>query len=91
MFEDLKVDFWTLWGFLAQGLFFFSLIVQWYKSEKKKKSYLPKEFWLIRLVASIMMLVYVFKRKDLVFFVSTILQIGIYLRNIALFNKKQII
>lgn len=85
--QHFVVDFWTIWGFAAQFLFMMSFVVQWYKSEKLKQSYLPIEFWNLRLVASVMLLVYVFKRQDLVFFVGVIFQVIIYIRNIILIRR----
>ncbi len=84
MFKNFVFDFWTGWGFFAQFLFLMSFVVQWYKSEKLKQSYLPSEFWYLRLVASLMLLFYVFKKQDLVFFVGVVLQSAIYVRNIIL-------
>lgn len=79
-----KVDFWTLWGLFGQFFFFLSFVLQWYRSEKKKRSYLPIDFWYMRIFASVISIVYVIVRKDLVFFISLLLQMGIYLRNIYL-------
>lgn len=89
IFNYFHVDFWTAWGLLAQALFFSSFIVQWYKSEKKGLSVLPAEFWYLRLIGSLMLFVYVFKRQDFVFFVSIILQVVIYLRNIKLLSRNE--
>jgi len=86
-----QVDFWTIWGMFAQVLFFFSFVFQWAVSEKQKKSVIPMGFWIIRILATILLIIYVFVRRDLVFLVSSVLQIGIYLRNIMLIkneNKK---
>lgn len=83
------VDLWTVWGLVAQGLFFLSFIVQWYKSEKAQESHLPVEFWYLRLIASVMLFSYVLVRRDLVFFVATILQSLIYMRNITLMKKNE--
>jgi lipid-A-disaccharide synthase-like uncharacterized protein len=82
-----RIDFWTFWGFSAQFLFLLSFIVQWYKSEKLGRSYLPEDFWWIRLLASLMLLIYVLQRKDIVFLVAVLLQIIIYYRNIYLIRK----
>lgn len=82
-----RIDFWTVWGFIAQFVFFSSFLVQWYKSEKKKKSHLPIEFWYLRLLGSLMLFIYVFERRDLVFFVAIFLQVIIYLRNISLIKQ----
>jgi lipid-A-disaccharide synthase-like uncharacterized protein len=87
MLESFRIDGWTLWGFMAQGIFFASFVVQWYKSEKQKSSILPIEFWLMRLLASAMMILYVWYRRDIVFLISTILQIVIYVRNISFYKK----
>jgi len=89
--SSFEVDWWTLWGLLSQGMFFSSFVVQWWKSEKKGKSVLPVEFWYLRMTGSLMLLVYVLVRHDLVFLISLLLQLGIYIRNIILVkneNKK---
>lgn len=83
------IDFWTLWGLVAQGLFFLSFIVQWYKSERIQTSHLPLEFWYLRLLASVMLFAYVLVRRDLVFLTATILQSVIYIRNISLMKKNE--
>lgn len=86
---NFHIDLWTLWGLVAQSLFLFSFIYQWYKSEQKQSSYLPLGFWYLRLTGTTMLLVYVLQRKDLVFFVSAILQIVIYIRNLYLYKEKK--
>jgi len=82
-----KIDFWTLWGFFGQMFFLASFVVQWYHSEKKKMSYLPIDFWYLRIFASLWLIVYVIVRKDAVFLIALALQMGIYLRNIYLIHK----
>lgn len=81
------IDFWTIWGLAAQGLFFGSFVVQWLKSEKHKESHLPIEFWYLRLLGSAMLFIYVIQRRDLVFFITIILQVLIYIRNISLMRE----
>lgn len=83
------IDFWTIWGLVAQGLFFSSFVVQWWKSEQEKSSHLPAEFWYLRLAGSVMLFAYVIQRRDLVFFIAIILQVIIYVRNISLMKKAQ--
>jgi lipid-A-disaccharide synthase-like uncharacterized protein len=87
MLRGIKIDFWTLWGFVAQGIFLSSFVIQWWKSEKKKESYLPVEFWYLRILGAGMLLLYVIVREDVVFMVALVLQIMIYIRNI--FLKKE--
>ncbi|RLC34394.1 hypothetical protein DRH14_03100 [Candidatus Shapirobacteria bacterium] len=88
MFKQFQLDWWTVWGFGAQFLFLSSFLVQWWKSEKKKESFLPIEFWYLRLLASLMLVIYVVVRKDIVFMVTLFLQMIIYSRNIVLYKKK---
>lgn len=83
------IDLWTLWGLMAQGVFFLSFVYQWYISEKEKKSIIPLGFWVLRIVASLMLIVYVVIRRDIVFLISLILQIAIYLRNISLIKNEE--
>lgn len=87
MLFGFHVDFWTIWGFAAQGVFFSSFVIQWLKSEKEKNSYLPKEFWYLRLLGSAMTFIYVIQRKDLVFLVATVLQSIMFMRNITLIHQ----
>lgn len=84
-----KVDFWTAWGLMAQVVFFMSFVFQWMVSEKHKKSIIPKGFWILRIIASVMLIFYVFVRRDLVFLVSLTLQIIIYSRNISLITNEE--
>lgn len=81
------MDVWTAVGFVSQFIFFFSFVLQWYVSEKKKKSHIPMEFWYIRIAGSVLLLIYALARKDLVFLVTAVLQVFIYIRNIDLMRK----
>jgi lipid-A-disaccharide synthase-like uncharacterized protein len=84
-----EIDLWTIWGLMAQFVFFSSFVFQWYSSEKKKESHLPLGFWYLRMLGSLMLFVYVFERRDFVFFISIILQLLIYGRNVMLIKKKK--
>lgn len=82
------MDLWTLWGLMAQMVFFLSFLFQWIVSERKKKSVIPLEFWTLRIIGSVMLIIYVWERRDVVFLVSLILQIFIYTRNISLIKNE---
>lgn len=86
-FFGFTIDFWTVWGLVAQIFFFGSFVAQWWKSEKLGESHLPIEFWYMRLMGSIMLFAYVLQRRDLVFFITTILQVLIYMRNIYMIKR----
>lgn len=87
MFNNFKVDFWTLWGMMAQGLFFGRFIIQWYYSEKAKKTVIPNNFWYLSLTGAVMTLIYALVRSDLVFLITGFLQIMLYSRNLVLAKK----
>jgi len=89
LFHSYKVDAWTFLGLTAQFIFFLSLFLQWYQSEKLKRSVLTKEFWWLRLIASLILIVYVMHRKDIVFLIAAFLQILIYVRNIVLTKNNE--
>lgn len=76
-----NLDFWTIWGLAAQGFFFLRLIIQWIRSEKEKKTVVPLNFWWLGIAGAIMLSVYAIVRKDIVFLITSILQIIIYGRN----------
>ena len=79
--DYFNLDFWTLWGLTAQGFFFLRLIIQWLRSEKEKKTVVPLSFWWLGILGAIMLLIYAIIRKDLVFLITSILQLIIYFRN----------
>ena len=88
MLNNFKIDFWTLWGMAAQGLFFGRVIIQWYYSEKAKKTVIPHIFWYLSLAGAVMTLIYALVRSDLVFLMTGFLQIILYSRNLVLAKKK---
>lgn len=87
MLNNFKIDFWTLWGIAAQGLFFLRFIIQWYYSEKAKKTVIPHIFWYLSLSGAVMTLIYSLIRSDLVFLLTGFLQILLYSRNLVLAKK----
>lgn len=88
MLDNFKIDFWTLWGMTAQALFFGRFIIQWYFSEKAKKTVIPHVFWYLSLAGALMTLIYAFVRSDLVFLMAGFLQIILYSRNLMLAKKR---
>jgi len=86
--SNFRFDFWTIWGIVAQGMFFSRFILQWVLSEREKKVVIPRAFWFLSLIGACMVLVYAFVRYDLVFLITGILQIFLYSRNLIL-SKNQ--
>ncbi len=79
---------WILFGFAAQFVFFMRFIVQWFVSEKQKKSIIPDMFWYLSIIGTIMILIYSAYQKDIVFIAASSLNMLIYLRNIVLIKKQ---
>lgn len=84
----ITLDAWVLFGFLAQFVFFLRFAVQWWASEKEKKSVIPIAFWYLSIVGSVMILIYAIKREDIVFIVAQFLALLIYIRNIMLHRNE---
>ncbi len=85
----MKLDPWIIFGFFAQFVFFLRFAVQWWHSEKAKKSIVPLSFWYLSIVGSIMILIYSIKREDIVFITAQFLALFIYIRNIILHKNTQ--
>lgn len=88
IFENL--NYWVLFGFTAQFVFFLRFIVQWIHSEKQKRSVIPISFWYLSIVGSIMILTYAIHRNDPVFISGQFFALVIYVRNIMLRKRRQI-
>ncbi len=86
------IDIWVIWGLAAQGFFFLRMIIQWLRSEKEKRTVVPYSFWWLGIIGAIMLFVYALIRHDIVFILTSILQLIIYSRNfaIALKSKDQV-
>lgn len=83
-----SLDYWTLFGFSAQFVFLMRFAVQWFHSEKQKRSVIPMSFWYLSIAGAIMILIYAIKRGDPVFIVGQFFALIIYIRNIILRNKQ---
>lgn len=84
---NITLDAWVLFGFLAQFIFFLRFAVQWWASEKEKKSVVPMSFWYLSIVGSVMILIYAIRQQDIVFITAQFLALFIYVRNIMLHKK----
>lgn len=76
-------------GFIAQILFSSRLIIQWITSEKQKKVITPALFWILSLIASILLFIYGYLRLDFAIMFGQSLTYFIYIRNLQLQNQWQ--
>jgi lipid-A-disaccharide synthase-like uncharacterized protein len=84
----MSISGWVVLGFLAQAVFSARFIVQWIASERKKRSVIPKTFWYLSILGSVLLLIYSIHRKDPVFILGQSLGSIIYIRNLMLFQEE---
>lgn len=69
-------------GFSAQILFFFRVIIQWWQSEKAHEVVSPPSFWILSILASMILFLYGWLRQDISIFAGEIFIYYIYMWNI---------
>lgn len=78
-----------LWlGILSQIVFTLRFVYQWVYSERIKISKLPKGFWVLSLIGSLLILTYGIFRKDPVLIIGHSFGIIIYSRNLFLLKNQ---
>lgn len=83
------MDFWLLFGFMAQACFFGRFAIQWLASEKAGKSVIPNAFWYMSVVGASGILIYSIHIGDIVFVCGSGFGLVFYFRNIWLIKKKK--
>ncbi len=73
---------WLWIGFLGQGLFFSRFLVQWFASEKRRQSVIPRPFWFLSIAGGLVLLTYALHRRDPVFIAGQLAGVLIYSRNL---------
>ena len=76
-------------GFAGQALFSLRFLVQWFYSEKRKKSVIPLSFWYFSIGGSALLLVYAILRRDPVFIVGQATGFLIYFRTLHLIYREK--
>jgi len=74
-------------GFGGQFLFAMRFIIQWLKSEGKKKSVIPIAFWYFSIGGGLVLLFYALWRKDPVIICGQGLGLFIYARNLYFIHR----
>lgn len=88
--EMAREPMWTAIGFAGQFTFGSRFVLQWIVSEYKKQSHVPRAFWFLSLIGSMILLAYSIHEKNIVFIAGFSLNGIIYLRNIHLiYGKKE--
>jgi lipid-A-disaccharide synthase-like uncharacterized protein len=81
--------FWTFFGLTANLLFASRFVIQWYVSERLKRSVIPVQFWYLSIIGSIMMLVYAIYIGKIPLILGFLFPTIIYVRNLMLIRKHQ--
>lgn len=79
---ELVAAIWLAIGFLGQGLFSMRFLVQWWASERQRKSVIPLAFWYFSIAGGVTLLTYAIYREDPVFIAGQAGGLFIYLRNL---------
>jgi lipid-A-disaccharide synthase-like uncharacterized protein len=80
---------WVAIGLSGQLLFTGRMLVQWFTSEKSKRSVVPVSFWWMSLLGATMLLVYFIWRRDIVGILGQATGWVIYARNLALIRRSK--
>jgi lipid-A-disaccharide synthase-like uncharacterized protein len=80
---------WLLIGFGGQALFMGRFLIQWFVSERLRKSVIPVSFWYFSIAGALVLLVYAVHRRDPVFIAGQLLGVLIYLRNLHLIRLER--
>lgn len=81
---------WILFGLIGQAIFSLRFILQWWESEKAKKSIIPASFWILSIIGSLILSTYAIYRRDPVFIVGQLPSVFIYSRNIYLNRQSKL-
>jgi lipid-A-disaccharide synthase-like uncharacterized protein len=78
----VRLDWWVVLGFAAQGLFTMRFVVQWVASERSGHSVIPIAFWFFSIGGGLLLLAYALYRRDPVFIAGQAFGVFVYLRNL---------
>ena len=80
----------AVFGWLGQPLFFSRFLVQWFVSERERRSTVPVAFWYLSLSGGILFLIYALWRHDLILSIGQGVGLFVYLRNLVLIGREQV-
>lgn len=81
---------WLAVGFFGQALFSMRFVIQWFTSERAKRSIIPHAFWYFSLAGGATLLAYAIHRGDPVFIIGQGAGLFIYLRNLWLIYREPV-
>ncbi len=84
-----EITFWTIFGLVANLLFASRFVIQWYVSERLKRSVIPVQFWYLSIAGSLMMLVYAIYIGKIPLILGFLFPSIIYVRNLMLIRRQE--
>ena len=81
------INGWTILGLFANATFSSRFFVQWYVSEKQKKSVIPVSFWWLSMGGSLLLTVYAIHLGAVPIILGTLPPMFIYARNLILIAR----
>jgi len=82
--------YWLIIGFMGQALFSLRFLVQWWASERERRSVVPLAFWFFSVAGGITLLSYAIYRQDPVFIVGQAGGLIIYMRNLYFIYRERL-
>ncbi len=76
-------------GVVGQLVFAGRMVVQWWVSEKRKKSVVPKVFWHMSLWGSVLTLIYGFGKTEPLVIMGQLPGLVVYARNLVLLSHQK--
>ena len=78
---------WVTIGFAGQALFSMRFLIQWFVSERAKRSIVPVAFWYFSVAGGVTLLSYAIWRQDPVFIAGQAGGLIVYARNLYFIHK----
>ena len=83
-YEPHASTFWIVLGLFGQLLFSARFLIQWYASERARRSVVPDAFWYFSIAGGLVLFIYACIRRDPVFIIGQGSGLLIYARNLHL-------
>ena len=80
---------WLVIGFTGQVMFTLRFIVQWWCSERQKRSVIPVAFWFFSMAGGVILLAYAIYRRDPVFIAGQAGGLFVYSRNLYFIYRER--
>ena len=80
---------WKILGWLGQGLFFARFIVQWWHSERARRTVVPELFWILSIVGTLLVGIYSATQHQWLLLAGFATNTCIYVRNLFMQHARE--